>query len=706
MYQSHARSPQTKNGVADNVPRKSVKSIAETQENSFDEIESLRAEVKRLSDIVTEQRDLISYIQKTFNQKSKENNSIDSLDLLTELNQHKISLACLERDNIALTSLTKQLQSEVSSLSVTVGQQCNELLLLRSAIRDLYLGVSAQTSERSSTSPQLRSVSCSELQANCVSYNINGGGPNLVNEENNRQRQRITRSYTGRLPPPGNQLHQHIYQQRVNGLSQRKNSYPLKSGSSGKLNNLVMFLKSPKVSIRRPSSRSNKFQTNAFPLVEDEFSSSEHLSPYINDRTPSLLLPTNTDFEDWSLETVCDFLRQLGLDYCLAAARNWIKSGADIINASNAQLYQNLGLLRPLHLKKLLIHVSLRTTQDLMATRETAFLPSITPHPDFNITAWLEDIGLPMYKPTFEAELIDAYVLHELTLSEIQSMGVNNELHMLSMRRGLQLMRQLDFDLSRFCRRPIKSSNTNGSSNHNKSRSSGTPEDVSPTLSEMPTIMMDSAHSTPALILARSPSIKAHSNIHRSTSVSADTVCREDTPPQQHTPPFKSSSLSSASQPQSPASLALWSFHRVEAWLREIELPEYVSNLRNSGLHGALMVYEDRFTVETLADSLDIGPERTLLRRHLSEKFADLLGQSIWSRKQRSSSGIENCSGSAAVLNPSTKLKLINRRSSIKKIFDVSSAVSSSAIRYLGSDLLCPLEADFDFKNSAANGTS
>lgn len=40
----------------------------ETHENSFDEIESLRAEVKRLSDIVTEQTEHISYIQKTFNQ--------------------------------------------------------------------------------------------------------------------------------------------------------------------------------------------------------------------------------------------------------------------------------------------------------------------------------------------------------------------------------------------------------------------------------------------------------------------------------------------------------------------------------------------------------------------------------------------------------------------------------------------------------------
>lgn len=36
------------------------------QEDSFDEIECLRAEVKRLSDIVNEQSDVISFIQKAF----------------------------------------------------------------------------------------------------------------------------------------------------------------------------------------------------------------------------------------------------------------------------------------------------------------------------------------------------------------------------------------------------------------------------------------------------------------------------------------------------------------------------------------------------------------------------------------------------------------------------------------------------------------
>ncbi|KAL5965639.1 Liprin-beta-1, partial [Taenia solium] len=312
---------------------------------------------------------------------------------------------------------------------------------------------------------------------------------------------------------------------------------------------------------------------------------------------------------------------------------------------------RNLGPMRPLHLKKLLIHVSLRTTRDMMARRETAFLPAISPHPGFVISTWLDDIGLPMYKPSFEAELIDAYVLHELTLSELQTLGVNNELHMVSMRRGLQLMRQLNFDITRLCRCPVNSS----CSVLQGGCSTGTPDDLSQTSPGVPTCMMELAHSTPALRMTQPSTLTSPSNARRSTSVSVDTVCRESTPSRNPTPTSHSFSLSSSFLPP-PSPLALWTFDRVEAWLCDIELPEYVSGLRSSGLHGALLLYEDRFTVETLACLLDIGPERTLLRRHLSEEFANLLDSSVCRRKQRFTT--KDSAVAAAALNPSAKLKV------------------------------------------------
>lgn len=60
--------------------------------------------------------------------------------------------------------------------------------------------------------------------------------------------------------------------------------------------------------------------------------------------------------------------------------------------------------------------------------------------------------------------------------------------------------------------------------------------------------------------------------------------------------------------------------------------------------------------METLASVLDIGPERTLLRRHLSEEFANLLDSSLCNRRQRSTT--KDSTVAAPALNPSAKLKV------------------------------------------------
>ena len=40
--------------------------------------------------------------------------------------------------------------------------------------------------------------------------------------------------------------------------------------------------------------------------------------------------------------------------------------------------------------------------------------------------------------------------------------------------------------------------------------------------------------------------------------------------------------------------VVFWTNHRVMEWLRSVDLAEYAPNLRGSGVHGALMVYETR----------------------------------------------------------------------------------------------------------------
>lgn len=80
--------------------------------------------------------------------------------------------------------------------------------------------------------------------------------------------------------------------------------------------------------------------------------------------------------------------------------------------------------------------------------------------------------------------------------------------------------------------------------------------------------------------------------------------------------------------------VALWTNHRVMEWLRVVDLAEYAPNLRGSGVHGSLMVYEGRFTAELLATLLSISPAKSLLRRHLVTHFNELLGKDIVQHKR------------------------------------------------------------------------
>lgn len=65
---------------------------------------------------------------------------------------------------------------------------------------------------------------------------------------------------------------------------------------------------------------------------------------------------------------------------------------------------------------------------------------------------------------------------------------------------------------------------------------------------------------------------------------------------------------------------------------------------------------EPRFTVEHLADILVIPPNKTLLRRHLSAHFVNLVGQKTQAKKRE----VEQVAGMALTLNMKVKTKRTN----------------------------------------------
>uniref|UniRef100_H3DR96 PPFIA binding protein 2 n=1 Tax=Tetraodon nigroviridis TaxID=99883 RepID=H3DR96_TETNG len=83
-----------------------------------------------------------------------------------------------------------------------------------------------------------------------------------------------------------------------------------------------------------------------------------------------------------------------------------------------------------------------------------------------------------------------------------------------------------------------------------------------------------------------------------------------------------------------PNEVVQWSNHRVMEWLRSVDLAEYAPNLRGSGVHGGLIMLEPRFNLDTLAMLLNIPPQKTLLRRHLTTNFNHLVGAQAQQEKR------------------------------------------------------------------------
>ncbi|EEC15245.1 Kazrin-A, putative, partial [Ixodes scapularis] len=118
---------------------------------------------------------------------------------------------------------------------------------------------------------------------------------------------------------------------------------------------------------------------------------------------------------------------------------------------------------------------------------------------------------------------------------------------------------------------------------------------------------------------------------------------------------FEPSCLKRRSLPDeqySPLDVSLWTNHRVMEWLRTVDLSEYAPNLRGSGVHGALLIYEDAVTCDVFAAILSIPGSKTLLRRHLSLQMKQLLGPRIMQRKRSRESDPGH-----VPLSPSAKVK-------------------------------------------------
>lgn len=85
----------------------------------------------------------------------------------------------------------------------------------------------------------------------------------------------------------------------------------------------------------------------------------------------------------------------------------------------------------------------------------------------------------------------------------------------------------------------------------------------------------------------------------------------------------------------SPPDVMVWSNERVTCWVQTLGLKEYADNLRESGVHGALLALDDTFDYADLALLLQIPNQNTQVRTVTCGTFE----AAVWRVKWRQGSG-------------------------------------------------------------------
>jgi len=291
-------------------------------------------------------------------------------------------------------------------------------------------------------------------------------------------------------------------------------------------------------------------------------------SPNLN----KTLKESGIPFSQYTPEDVVAWLHEMGLHQYVTEAQRWITRPLILFESSVADIEKELGMKHPLHKKKLILALEAKgrpqdTSTPMIVLPELMSYAGKLDHQW--VVRWLDDIGLPQYKDAFIEARIDGRVLHTLTVDDLcNSLKVTNLLHLICIRRGIQILRMNDYNPTCLQRRSV-------------------PED---------------------------PAFPTHNEV------------------------------------------AVWTNHRVMEWLRAVDLSEYAPNMRGSGVHGALLVYEPRFNAELLATLLSIPQGKTLLRRHLATHFNQLLGRDIVQMKRETET-----STSYVPINPVSKVKIVKK---------------------------------------------
>ncbi|KAG5883909.1 hypothetical protein JTB14_032133 [Gonioctena quinquepunctata] len=166
---------------------------------------------------------------------------------------------------------------------------------------------------------------------------------------------------------------------------------------------------------------------------------------------PQISVKPDKPFAEWDTENICDWLQDLGLDSYIAEAKRWAHNGQQLQEAPISEIEKELNIKNPLHRKKLqlaLIDTQANGSSDLYLAQagklDTAW-----------VLRWLDDTGLPQHKENFLINRVDGRVLHRLTIDDLALLHVTSMLHVASIKRGIQVLRENNYEPACLQRRSL-----------------------------------------------------------------------------------------------------------------------------------------------------------------------------------------------------------------------------------------------------------
>ncbi|GBO02014.1 Liprin-beta-1 [Araneus ventricosus] len=145
-------------------------------------------------------------------------------------------------------------------------------------------------------------------------------------------------------------------------------------------------------------------------------------------------------FAKWDSSLICDWLASIGLSMYVPECKKWVKNGDQMLKASTSDFEKELNIKNPLHRKKLLLAINGAKEQTGDAVEPAGKIDHQW------VVRWLDDIGLPQYKDAFYDARVDGRMLHQLTLEDLSHLKVTNLLHHISIKTGIQVLRENNFD--------------------------------------------------------------------------------------------------------------------------------------------------------------------------------------------------------------------------------------------------------------------